>query len=69
MMYTTNTASGRMPSTYTSLRVECETLAQMAADLERFARENEVFKIAPAFHELKARFRKQFQTVASLATV
>jgi hypothetical protein len=67
-IYTTNMSSGRTALTFTNLRSECETLAETAKELERYAHENQDFADDPALDRLKARLREQLHSVMSLAS-
>lgn len=65
-MYTTNTATRDIPTTYTTLRSECEGLLEIAKELEVFAYDNPAFSSDPKFDRLKAQFREKLQSVAGL---
>jgi hypothetical protein len=65
-MYTTNTATPNIPTTYTNLRSECEALLETAKELESFAYTTPAFSSDPKFDQLKKQFREKFQSLASL---
>lgn len=68
-MYTTNTASAGMASTYQTLADECRRLAEIAADLARFAAEHPNFQEALEFAELKTALRDKLIAAHSLAII
>jgi hypothetical protein len=66
-MITTNAASASDPSTYTSLREECEKLLQIAKKLEDKARANrDAFSEDQEFLQMKKEFQSRYISVHSI---
>jgi hypothetical protein len=65
-MYTTNTATPNIPTTYTILRSECEALLETAKELERFAYTNPAFSSDPKFDQLKKQFQENLGSLVGL---
>lgn len=65
-MYTTNTATPNIPTTYSDLCSECESLLEIAKELKSFACDNPDFSSNPRFDQLKNQFREKFQSLLSL---
>lgn len=64
-MYTTNTASSALPTTYTTLRDECEKILKIAKDLERQA-SNGNFEKNSEFMNLKNELKAHCRALGSL---
>lgn len=67
MSYTTNTASEKIPMTYSDRRREIEQLLKLAEQMEAMAFENSAFKDDPAFQKLERDYRVQCEVVHSLS--
>lgn len=65
-MHTTNTASRGLAATYVRRREECERLAELSRQIERFTTQPS-FQADPAFEALEAAYRQQLQNVLSLS--
>jgi hypothetical protein len=65
-MYTTNAATPNIPTTYTHLRSECESLLEIAKRLESFAYGNPAFSSDPKFDQLKEQFQEKIRSLAGL---
>ena len=66
-MYTTNTATARIPQTYTTIRADCEKLLEIAVQLEGKALNDVTFLENPDFQKLKELFRERYILLSSLA--
>jgi hypothetical protein len=60
IMYTNNTASRGIPTTYSQIRAECEELLKIAKELEQIAFADSAFLESDRFLQLMTSFRDHF---------
>lgn len=67
-MYTTNTATAKLPGTYATLRAECADLLRIATELEVKALASASFSDDPEFDKLRAACRTKLQSLGGLVS-
>jgi hypothetical protein len=67
IMYTTNTASHGIPTTYSLIRAECEELLKIAKEMEQIALVNSRFLENNKFSQLTEAFHSHFTGISGLS--